>query len=57
MSGVLALLKIHLMIIMWLVCFFALLVTTTATVYLICHYLYLGEKIAFHHFQGVLRHK
>ena len=40
----LILLKIHFMILLWLICFFGLLAASAVTVYLILHYLYVGEQ-------------
>jgi hypothetical protein len=57
MSGVWMLLQIHLMIVLWLICFFTLLATAAVLIYLIFHYLYTGEKIVFHRFHGALKHK
>ena len=57
MNGVWALVTIHLMIILWLICLLGVLATVTSVVYLICHYLHIGEKIVFHRLHEALKHK
>ncbi len=57
MNGVWALITIHLMIILWLICFLGLVATATIIIYLIFHYLYIGEKFVFHHLHAALKHK
>jgi hypothetical protein len=57
MNGVWALVTIHLMIILWLICLLGLLATVTSVVYLTCHYLHIGEKIVFHRLHEALKHK
>ena len=57
MNGVWALIAIHLMIILWLICFVGSLATATIVTYLIFHYVYIGEKIVFHHLHRAFKHK
>lgn len=56
MGGLLILLKIHFMILLWLICFFGLLAASAVTVYLILHYLYVGEQRVFRLLPGGRRH-
>lgn len=56
MSGLLILLKIHFMILLWLICFFGLLAAAAVMVYLILHYLHVGDQRVFRPLPGGRRH-